>query len=419
MQPVDVAQRTILQSTPALTAETVFLAAAAGRVVADDVKSRRNLPPRDNSAMDGYGLMSSDIVKAGPDHPVPLSVVGRVLAGDNVEGRAPLTPGQAVRIMTGAQIPPGVDCVVMRENTDEAGVEEATGTVQIHKAEPPGCAIRRRGEDVTAGTVVVRAGEVMTPARINLVAQAGHATVRVKRRPVVAILASGDELLEVGQPASDDDIVNSNAHALAAMVREAGGEPHLVGIAQDTLEDHVAKIDGAQAADVLLTIGGVSMGTHDFVRPAFEQLGVELSFWKVAMRPGKPLAFGRRGHQMVFGLPGNPVSSQVSFELFVRPALRRMLGRADVIRRPVRAQLVAGNKKKRPGVAFYARAQASLRPAGFEVRLDDKQSSGQISGLARSNALVVIGADQAGVATGDEVDVLLLDDSVFFGEVES
>src|SRR5690606_22991023 len=221
-----------------------------------------------------------------------------------------------------------------RENTDEADVrDDATGTVRIRKAPQPGENVRRQGEDCAEGEGVGAPGDVVTPGRLNLIASAGHVVVSVHRRPRVAILASGDELRELGEPLGAHDIVNSNAHAIAAAVRDAGAVPELLGVAKDTLEDHRAKIDAANGADVLITIGGVSVGTHDFVRPALEAVGVTLDLWKVAMRPGKPLAFGRRGAQLVFGLPGNPVSSQVGFELFVRPALYRLQGRRDVVRR--------------------------------------------------------------------------------------
>jgi molybdopterin molybdotransferase len=279
--------------------------------------------------------------------------------------------------------------------------------------------IRRRGEDVAEGELVGEAGLVVTPARLNLLAQAGPTSALVHRRPRVAIVASGDELRELGEPLGEGDIVNSNAHAIAAAVVEAGGVAELLGIARDTLEAHVRLVEAAAFADVLITIGGVSAGTHDFVRPAFEAAGVVLELWKVAMRPGKPLAFGRRGAQLVFGLPGNPVSSQVTFELFVRPALLRLQGRERVCRSLVRATVVAGSVQKRPGFAVFSRASCRLGAAGFEVRIEHKQGSGQVSGLARANALCALDAASHGAGPGDEIQVLLLGDDALLSDSRS
>lgn len=420
MLSVDDARARILALAPSLPVESRFLGDATGRILATDAKAFRNLPPHDNSAMDGYGVRAEDIASASDTAPVALKVVGRVLPGADPAppDSVPLQAGTAVRIMTGAKIPAGVDAVIMRENTDEAEVESndetAFGTVKIKVASPAGEAIRRQGEDVKNGEVILAAGSRLGPAQTNLLAAAGHVVVDIKRRPTVAILASGDELRELGTPTGPDDIVNSNAHAVANAVRAAGGIPQLVGIAGDSLDDHVSRIDSASFADVLLTIGGVSMGTHDFVRPAFEQLGVELDFWKVAMRPGKPLAFGRRGHQIVFGLPGNPVSTLVGFELFVRPAIAKMLGQKNVVKQTLKAKLANGAMKKRVGFRFFARAQVAVVDGRFEATLAGKQGSGQTSGMAHANALVVIPEEASEVVEGQDVDVLLLDGRALF-----
>ncbi len=411
MLSIDEARETILSVVQATGRETLSVADAAGRVLAETLLAKRNLPPCDNSAMDGYGLRAQDAAGASDERPVALELVGAQLAGGADVGAVPA--GKAVRIMTGATIPAGIDAVVMRENTDESRVnDDATGSVAVRSAPRAGENIRRRGEDTAAGEVVGALGDVITPGRLNLLASAGHALVAVHRRPRVGILSSGDELRELGEPLAETDIVNSNAHAIAAAVREAGGVPELLGIARDSLPDHRDKIDAARSADVLITIGGVSVGTHDFVRPALEALGVTLDLWKVAMRPGKPLAFGRRDHQLVFGLPGNPVSSQVSFELFVRPALLRLQGRPDVVKRALKARVVSAGMRKKPGFTVFARARVSLGDdAQLVLELDGKQGSGQVSGLARANALCVLPAEGEGVATGELASVLLLDDS--------
>jgi molybdopterin molybdotransferase len=413
MITVDEARAKILSRAHPLPAETLFIGDAANRVIADDMRSERFMPPADNSAMDGYGVRAVDVITARSEEPVSLRVERAILAGATGRDAIALTPGCAVRIMTGAPIPQGVDAVVMREDTDETAVHEGEGVVRVRRAVTAGENVRRRGEDVERGGLVARAGQVVTPARLNLLASAGHVVVKVHRRPVVAILASGDELRELGTSTSDDDILNSNAHAVAAMARDAWALPQMVGIANDTLEDHVRRIGAASFADVLITIGGVSMGTHDFVRPALEEVGVDLSFWKIAMRPGKPLAFGRRGHQLVFGLPGNPVSSQVTFELFVRPALLRLGGREETVRTMHRAVLVGERFVKKAGMVFYARARASFVDGKLEARILGKQGSGQISGLADANALVAIESERTVVEPGDEVRALIIDDSVW------
>lgn len=411
---VEDAQRIILGRIETLGEETVTLSESAGRILAQSVRARRNLPPWDNSAMDGYGVRACDIVDANPNAPVRLRVQGMQLAGGTSIGN--LSAGHAVRIMTGAPIPAGVDVVVMRELCDESEVVDAGGYVGIGKAFSAGEAIRRCGEDVGLNDEIATPGTRVTPGVLNLLASAGHFSVAVTRRPQVAILASGDELKELGEPYTDADILNSNAHAVAAAVAQAGGTPHLLGIAGDSLDAHVEKMRAGAFADVLITIGGVSMGTHDFVRPALEQLGVELDFWKVAMRPGKPLAFGRQGKQAIFGLPGNPVSSLVTFELFVRPALRKMMGNAEPIPQRLSGHLVGAGMKKRGGVAFYARARASFQADGtLRVELEQKQGSGQISGLAWANALCVLAPEVEQVTAGDRVSVLLLDDRALWG----
>lgn len=415
---VEEAQKTILARVETLGEEVVTLSQSAGRILSQPITARRNLPPWDNSAMDGYGVRASDIADANEASPVRLQVQGMQLAGGaSIEQ---LTPGHAVRIMTGAPIPPGVDAVVMRELCDESDVAEGQGQVGIRKALGRGEAIRKRGEDVGLDDEIVAKGTWITPGVLNLMASAGHFTASVYRQPEVAILASGDELKELGEPYTDADILNSNAHAVAAAVAAAGGRPHLLGIASDTLDDHIEKIRAASYADVLLTIGGVSMGTHDFVRPALEALGVELDFWKVAMRPGKPLAFGRKGQQAIFGLPGNPVSSLVTFELFVRPALRKMMGSHEQVRRLLRGELVGPGMKKRAGVAFFARARVEVDWTGdLLVKLEEKQGSGQISGLAWANALCVLPPDCEKVDAGDRVSVLLLDERALWGNLDN
>jgi molybdopterin molybdotransferase len=416
VRSVDEARAHILSALTPLGDELVLLPAASGRILAEPLRARRDLPAFDNSAMDGIGVRVDD-VRAASDGPVRLRLLGSALPGQPTpleEGR-PLPPGHAVRIMTGAPVPEGVEAVVMREHTDESRVTE--GFIAVLAGAAPGQHIRRRGEDVAVDDIVGAAGDALTPARLNLLLSAGHVTARVQRRPIVAVVASGDELKEVGLPLAATDVVNSNAHAVAAAARELGCDVHLLGIARDTLEDHVRHMQDGRFADVLVTIGGVSMGTHDFVRPALAHLGATLEMWRVAMRPGKPIAFGRtagdasagRASQVIFGLPGNPVSSLVSFELFVRPALLKMMGVRATTRPLWRATLVDGGFKKKPGLEHWARGEARLSAAGaLEVRLSDQQGSHQISAMARGNALVKFAPAVESVAAGAAVELMLL-----------
>jgi molybdopterin molybdotransferase len=409
---VDEARAQILAACAPLSSERVALTELAHdarpRRLAATLSSRRALPPFHNSAMDGFGVRAADVAAASDAQPVALRVVGASLAGGAV---APSPgPGEAVAITTGAPLPAGVDAVVMRERCDERARGE--GLVHVLHAARVGEHIRRRGEDVDEGAVVGRASDVVTPARLNLLLSAGHVAVDVVRRPTVAVLASGDELREVGDGIGDDVIVNSNAWAIAAAATQAGAHVRLLGIARDTLDDHVARMD-IDDVDVLLTIGGVSMGSHDFVRPALTQLGATLSLWKIAMRPGKPLAFGalprRRRPVLFFGLPGNPVSSLVTFALFVAPALRALQGDPAPVPTPQRLPLlddVAFAKKR--GLAFFARATSAVSDGVAGVRTLDRQGSGQVSGLADATHLACFAADAERIEPGSLVDVIAL-----------
>jgi molybdopterin molybdotransferase len=415
LTPVEEARAQILADCQALAGhERVMLTTLAldprPRRLAMTLTSRRALPPYANSAMDGYGVRSVDVVAAGDVQPVPLAVVGASLAGG--AAAAGIGPGQAVAITTGAAIPSGVDAVVMRERCDESGVDGGAGVVGVRHPAPPGEHIRPRGEDIDEGTVVGTAGALVTPARLNLLLSAGHTSIDVVRRPRVAILASGDELREVGDGTGDDVIVNSNAWAIAAAATAVGADVRLLGIARDTLDDHVAKLD-VDDADVLVTIGGVSVGSHDFMRPALERLGAELVLWKIAMRPGKPLAFGRlprrRRPTLVFGLPGNPVSAMVTFTLFVAPALRALQG--DPLPVPSTTKLPLWDEapfEKKSGLAFFARARTVERDGVPGLVTLDRQGSGQVSGLAAATHLAALPAAVAAVVPGTLVDAIPL-----------
>lgn len=388
----------VLAPLAPLPSEVVDVVAALGRVLAQDVTAELPLPMWDNSAMDGYAVDAAGM-RAGVTLPVSMTVA----AGASV---TTLAPGTAARIMTGAPVPKGAVAVLMREQTDESDPQQ----VVLKRAPTEGEAIRRRGEDVEAGAVVLRAGHCVRAADVGMMCALGRARVQVRRAPVVAILSTGDELCEVGGQPQPGQIMNSNAWMLAALVKQAGAVPRVLATARDTREDLVGKLQGAAGADVLLTSGGVSAGDFDFVVQALADVGAQLDFWKVALRPGKPLAVGSMGNTRVFGLPGNPVSSFVTFVLFVAPALRALLGQSTPGHRQMQAVLQADLAKK-GGMTLCVRSNLAWGPSGQVHALPrTQQSSGALTSISGADALVVLGHDSNGARKGDVVDVLLLDD---------
>jgi molybdopterin molybdotransferase len=388
------ASERILAACGRLEAEAVPLDAAWGRILAAPIVAARALPPADNSAMDGFAVRASDT-------PGLLTIATTLGAGD--PAARPLAPGMAARIMTGAMIPAGADAVVIREDADDR-----KDHVHLAAAARPGDHIRRRGEDVAEGDQVLEAGARLDPGAIALLAALGHVQVEVTRRPRVALISTGDELVEVGQEPGPGQIVSSSARALAAQIREAGGEPVDLGIVRDRPEDLEAAIARGLAEDVLVTTGGVSVGDRDHVKAVLGRAGVALDFWKVAIKPGKPLVFGTGpGGKPVFGLPGNPVSSMVVFELLVRPALLAMQG-ASRPHRP-RAQVVLTSEYRKPrGRAHYARAKLIRRGAHLEAEVLAKQGSGMLSSMVGVDALVEIDADAGDVPAGTALPAILL-----------
>jgi molybdopterin molybdotransferase len=391
---VEDARAHILSVCAPLSPERVMLTSLAldarPRRLAAAMASRRALPPFPNSAMDGYGVRAADVEGASDARPVALRIVGASLAGG--ASAAGIGAGECVAITTGAPIPAGVNAVVMRERCNEPDARhDHTGIIAVKHAARAGEHIRRRGEDIDEGVVVGSVGV---------------------RRPRVAVLASGDELREVGEGAGDDVIVNSNAWAVAQAAVAAGADVRLQGIARDTLADHVAKID-VDDVDVLVTIGGVSVGSHDFVRPALQQAGATLTLWKIAMRPGKPLAFGhlprRRRPTLVFGLPGNPVSALVAFTLFVAPALRALQGDPEPLPPTTPLPLLDDIPfTKKAGLAFFARARLVHRDGVAGLVTLDRQGSGQVSGLAAATHLAAFAEDASTVAPGTLVHAVAL-----------
>jgi molybdopterin molybdotransferase len=395
--PTDEAHTRILGDLTPLAEEWTLLHEALGRTLVSPVLATRTQPPCDNSAMDGYAVRSVDVARP----PIVLRVVDVVHAGAT-PGKA-VGPGEAVRIMTGAAMPPGADAVVMQERT-RAIPGDGLGRVEIQEPAPVRANVRDAGEDARAGEVLLPAGTPLGIPELALLSGQGLASVRVPRRPRVAILATGDELCRPDEPPGGR-IVDTNSLAAALAVRRAGGLPTVLGIAADRPEAVERLLADALDHDVVLTSAGASVGEHDFVRGALAQLGVQMDFWRVAIRPGKPLAFGRRGRSLVFALPGNPTSSLVTFELFVRPALLRLTGRRDPLPTPVRASSGI-DLKKSAGLAHYIRVSLVWRGGEPWAEPLATQTSGAVRSAVAASHLMVIPMDVMSVRRGDPVQLL-------------
>lgn len=372
--------------------EVVALDAAAGRVLASDVIAVRALPGFDNSAMDGFAVRAADL-------PGTLPVVGAIAARPGAP--KPLAPGTAVRIMTGAPLPDGADTVVIFEDAQDHGA-----TVTLPTA-APGENVRRAGEDLAIGDLAVPAGARLGAGELIALAALGCASIPVARHPRVALIATGDELCTIDVAPGPGQLVDSSAYGLRAQIVAAGGAPEYLGIVRDDPDALAAAIARALAADVVVTTGGVSAGDHDHVRGALAAAGVSLDFWKVAMRPGKPLAVGKAGRTTLFALPGNPVSSAVSFELFVRPALLAAQGATATARPRVPVVLPDGYRKP-AGRAHFLRASILREGATLTAMPHAKQGSAMLSSLVGCDALVEIPAETTEVAPGATTDALLL-----------
>ena len=415
MISVEEALERILSYVSVLEPEEKPILDALGQVLAEDVASDIDIPPLDNTAMDGYAVRAADTAGASPKSPVSLRVVGELAAGHVYDGE--VAPGAAVRIMTGAPLPPGADAVVPFEDTQESGAHDfgrfskAVDSVLVCKTARPGANVRRAGEDVRRETLVMSRGLILRPAQIGVLASLGRATVRVIRRPVVAVLSTGDELVELGRPLPPGTIYDSNTYSVAAMVIQNGGIPRILGTARDTVEDLTAKIRRGLDADMLITSAGVSRGDYDVVKDVLAREG-EVDFWTVRMRPGKPLAFGTfdSGGRRVphIGLPGNPVSSMVTFELFGRPALLKMMGKSRWQRPTVRA-ICEDRIANTDGRRVFARAVVSERDGRYYAALTGPQGSGILTSMSLANALAVVPEDMPAVEPGDEVSVIMLD----------
>jgi molybdenum cofactor synthesis domain-containing protein len=413
---LDEARSRILRDVLPLLPETVPLSEALGRVLAADADALLTLPPWDNSAMDGFAVRSADVHTATSAAPVRLTVIGEVAAGQ--EPGVAVTPGTAVRILTGAIVPSGADAVVPVEATDApAGPSERPASVAVSASAAPGAHVRGVGSDIARGQPLLPAGTRLGPAALAALAATGHVHVAVHRRPRVAILATGDELVAVGEPLGPASIPDSNSESLVAQARAAGAEPVRMGIATDDADVIRERLEeGIMAADVLVATGGVSVGARDVVKEVFEEVGT-LDLWRVAVQPGRPLAYGSAprpdgGYCVLFGLPGNPVSSFVTFELFVRPVLRRLQGlppaEGRLVVRAILDDDVRSDAARRAFVRVKLSAAEDLS-GRYRATLAGGQGSHVLSALAAANGLAIIPEGTGALAAGAEVEVIRLD----------
>jgi molybdopterin molybdotransferase len=398
MISVEEARRRLLEPLAPLGAEQVALSEAVGRVLAEDVAARRTQPPFAVSAMDGYAVRAADVARV----PARLKVVGSVPAGQAYPGT--IGGGEAVRIFTGAPVPAGADAIVIQEDTARDG-----DIVTVREAAPAGHYVRPAGLDFRAGDIGLRAGRRLTARDVGLAAAMNRPWLLLRRRPRIAILPTGDEVVMPGDPVGPNQIVSSNGLALAALVTQCGGIPVHLPIAPDDSAALQRIAAGAAGADFLVTTGGASVGEHDLVRDALEASGLALDFWKIAMRPGKPLMVGRYRDTPMMGLPGNPVSTLVCGLLFLKPAIERLLGLATEAAAPVRARLavaLSANDRRQD----YLRATLARRPDGtLEARPFAKQDSAMMSLLAGADCLVVRQPHAPAAAIGDSVEIIVLD----------
>jgi molybdopterin molybdotransferase len=395
--PVDDALKQILDGVNPLSVETIELALALGRTLAVDVYAKREQPPFDASAMDGYALRHADVVKL----PATLKLAGTSAAGHSYKGR--VQAGEAVRILTGAPVPDGVDTIVIQEN-----VTASTGEITVHTETPQGKNIRRAALDFAKGDLLVAKGTRLAPRDIGLLAAGNAARLRVHRKPKIVLFTTGDELVLPGNRPRADQIVSSNSHALAAMAEAYGADVLNFGIVPDDLKKTMAAVREGLGADLLLTTGGASVGDHDHVQAAFKACGVAINFWKIALRPGKPFMYGRKGHTHVMGLPGNPVSALVTARIFMKPLLQAMAGLA--VAEPTLTASLNGTLPANDDRQDYVRATMKVEADGHRIVSPfAAQDSSMQRVLQNANAFIVRAPGAAAVQHGDDVPILLID----------
>lgn len=412
MVSVEQALREILSCVEVLEPEGKPILDSLGQVLAEDVYSTIDIPPRDNSAMDGYAVRAEDTRGASESAPRILSVTGEVAAGST--SREEVKAGMAIRIMTGAPLPDGADAVVPFENTDEIARKSSHGDLSqigILCEAKEGMNVRHKGEDIANGSLVLKKGTVLRPPEIGVLASLGHPAALVIRRPVVSVLATGDELADIDQPLPRGKIYNSNTYTIAAEVIRYGGIARILGIGRDSIQSLEGKIEEGLDSDMLITSGGVSKGDYDVVKDVLVKCG-EINLWTVCMKPGKPSAFGviTKGGKRVplLGLPGNPVGSMVTFEQFARPAILKMMGKSNFAKPSIPA-VIEDDITNTDGRRIFARVVVAKRNGKYYARLTGRQGSGILSSMARANGLAVIPEDTREVRKGDVVQVQMLD----------
>lgn len=403
MISIEEALEIILSQITPLGAEAVPVTSAFGRVLEKDMVSGLDQPPFDQSAMDGFALRFEDVQGAAPHSPKSLRVIGEQPAGKNLN--LALKEGEALRIMTGAMVPSGADTVIQVEDTDGYGGE----TCSILKAPSKrGANIRFKGEYIKKGETVLRRGTHIRPQQTGLLSSLCLSTVPVYARPTVAILATGDEIVDVGETPTECQIMNSNSHLLSAMVAECGGRPELLGIARDVEADIEAKLLAGSRSDILITTGGVSVGNYDLVKAVLERLGSELTFWKVAMKPGKPLVFGRLNGKLFFGLPGNPVASFIAFHEFVQPAMKKLGGLRDFHNQYIQARLDTELHRKADARKIFLSSVIREENGGYIASPLRGQGSGNLKLICDGNGFIILPNEKAYFKKGEMVTGFLL-----------
>jgi len=405
MISVEKALKTILVNFRPLGLEKINILDAQKRVIGEDVFAPHNIPSADNSAMDGYAVRHIDTKGATQDKPLQLKIIEDIPAGKVALKK--IKKGEAARIMTGAVIPEGADAIIRQEDTKKNGK-----TVIIYTSAKKGTNIRFAGEDVQKGDLIVHRGSALRPADIGMLAALGKAFVSVYQKPRVAIMSTGDELVDIETNPPLGKIINSNSYSLAAQVLECGGIPVMLGISKDKKIDLQEKFKTALHADVIISSGGVSVGDYDFVKDVMGEIGNAMHFWQVAMRPGKPLAFGAIEGIPLFGLPGNPVSAMVSFEQFVRPSLLKMQGHTKLFRQTAKA-ICADEFQKSAGFKHFVRAIVRKEKDQYIASVTGDQGSGILKSMVMANALIVMGENETRIKKGAQVSIQLLDDSLF------
>jgi molybdopterin molybdotransferase len=401
------ARRIVLDNLPTLSTETVGLRASLHRTLAVDIIADADIPPFDNSSMDGFALRAAETIGASKGQPVRLRLGGEVKAGDVAS--QPLRPGESVRIMTGGMIPPGADAVLEQESAVLEG-----GWVHIEVPSSSGRNLRRKGEDIAKGAAVLRGGTLLEAASLGVLASLGIARVEVFRKPKAAVLTSGDELIDVHEPLRPGKIRNSNSYSLYALLEDDGCEPRDLGGARDDEEELRSRIREGLTCDLLITSGGVSVGEHDLVLKVLKELGVEIKFWKVNIKPGMPMAVGlfrapsSDARTLVFALPGNPVSTRVTYMQFVRPALRSMMRREESTQAYHLLATLEHDVVKRDGKRHFSRGILRNEKGRLFVRMTGSQSSGVLSSLVAANCLVIIPEETVEIKAGSDVEVELL-----------